>query len=377
MHPKLGMEIEANWPPQMSLNSELQAQLVQARAAVPAGITQPSAAYGHEGDNACYSAFISCSHAEGRPPSENPDSSPNVFLRKFFEFVDPKFWFPKNWDKGHDSGVEGRYASPAESLAQAEEWTKNYAAWLRLFGFTQFSSAGTHVHVGHLAWLDEKFGANLNNPVRNRAEALMWAYFATREAGIFGVTPKHRVTCGSCPPIFMGRSGHTPNVLLSQIYTSAYLNWGTGRQVFTTATPAWAFHNHIVMNWSSRAGAIAGFDGGSIQNRRKDLPTLEFRFFAGTHATTALVGYLRLLHDMFLRATKVVTEENVRAKDETSLNDGIVVNPYTYTVGELLNETQDPWLKEWISRTVKNKGEPLTDEITISPSLPQAVAAAA
>lgn len=374
MHPKLGMEIEANWPRVSQLNPELREQLSLADAAA-SGIPRPNTSYYVNDDTSdCYQAFINCSNHDGRPNSRG--TGVTAHLTKFFEFVNPKFWFPENWRKQHDAGVEGCYSGPAESLAQAEGWTKTYAQWLRDFGFTAFSSAGTHVHLGHVEWLDEKFGKDINDPKRIRAEGLMWGYFATREAGIFAVTPKHRITCGSCPPIFTGRGAYAP-ATKSPNATPSYTPWITGTQKFSSVTPAWAFHNHLVMNWTIGSQQLGGFSGGSIQPRRKGLPTLEFRFFAGTHATTALIGYLRLLHNMFLEATKVITEENIRARDENSLTATVVVNPYSYGVEDLLAEVKDPWVKEWIKRTVKNRGEPLIEEISVQPSMPQAVAAAA
>lgn len=371
MHPKLGMEIEANWPSYRALNPELIAAFENAatKANIPGGGTS------------IYSAFMGFTGGRTRQ-----QDSTTPAIKALFDHVPEKFWFPENWDKGHDSGVEGRYDHPAESLSQAVGWTTRYAQWLRDFGFTAFSSAGTHVHLGHLEWLDETFGkASEGNPLRTRAEALMWAYFATREQAIFEVTSRHRVTCGSATPYFVGREYAVAGRLISQLPA------GNGR-VYTTysdrtapdgfrmdaATPLWAMHNHLLTNFVSVDNSCAGgFYGASVCNRRKGLPTLEFRFFAGTHATTALVGYLKLLHTMFLNATKVVIGENLKAQSESSLSHPILVNPFTFTSDDLKKEISDPWLLKWIDLTVKNKGEPITDEIPEPQNIPQALAAAA
>lgn len=364
MHPKLGMEIEANWPLETTLHPELREQLARANAALPPGTVAPSTyVYPNQPLPPVYAGFVAVGgtredHQRMRHSVSHPYSR---FIDKFFEFVDEKFWFPLGWDKGADSGVEGRYAAPANTLKDAEALTRNYAQWLKRFGFNQFSAAGTHVHLGHLAWLDEKFGSDTTDPIRKRAEALMWGYFASREGGIFSVAAPHRVSCGSCPPTFVTRGSVTPT------WWDPLRGTSQGLLTFSAATPAWAFHNHIVTNWQECVpGHTAGFGGGAIQNRRKHLPTLEFRFFSGTHAETALVGYLRLLHRMFKNATEVITEENVRAKDETSTTAEVIVNPFTYTSDHMKKEVKSAWLKKWIDLTVANKGEPITDDIKIA-----------
>lgn len=353
------MEIEANWPIYSSLPPELIAAF---ESAATKGKINNSGSWIYEN----FKSFTG-----GRRIQK---ANTNPWLVSMLENLPEKFLFPLGWDKGHDSGVEGRYDGPADTLEQAIALTTDYARWLRDFGFTTFSHAGTHVHLGHVEYLDEKFGTVKDNPIRQRAEALMWAYFASRESAIFSIASSHRRECGSCTPFFAGKKQAAANYMQNPGDALNYPRYsgsdpGYENYVhpasFDKDTPLWAMHNHLVTNWTCRHDAPpGGFYGGSVVNRRKNLPTLEFRFFSGTHATTALVGYLKLLHAMFKRATTVVIEENLKTVSDTSLSHPILANPFTFTIDDLKKEIDDPWLSKWIDLTIKNKGTPITDEIT-------------
>lgn len=337
--PKIGMEIEANWPAYAALPEKLRNQLEDRY---------------YSGSDRYYSLM---NHYGRR-------SVHQVGARSFYERASPEFHYPEGWNKHSDSGVEMQFDGPVNSVAEAETLIDRAVAWLTNMNFTEFRHAGTHVHLGHVAWCDEMFGSDLNDPVRARAETMLYSYFATREAAIFGLSAKHRLTCGSCEPVFLNKR-------------FARLSSTGNNSTLGVDTPLWALHNYFVLRPLS-TGYHAGLFSGGIQQRRKGLPTLEFRHFTGTKARTALVGYVRLLHAMFLNATSVVTEENIRAVKEDQASSPIVVQPYKYTVADLKKEHEgNTWLQKWIDRTVANGGEPITEEITDAPiSAPQAVAAA-
>lgn len=317
--PKIGMEIEANWPAYSSLPSDLRRGMT----------TTEYAEFQHiHGTRRCYSRLA---------PSSLPE----------------KYHYPDGWDKGTDSGVEMRFDGPADSLERAENLIRAASQWLKDFGFTRFSGAGTHVHLGHEAWCDQMFGTDKQDLLRQRAEVMLVAYFATRENAIFKLSAPHRLNCGSCTPIFNSDSGATDAL--------------TGYKVLGKNTPLWAYRSFF-MSRPHPTYFMAGLYSGSIQQYRKRIPTLEFRHFTGTHRLAALLGYVRLLYTMFVRATNVITEENLRAAKEDQLTDPIVVDPYTFRVEELKQEISDPWLLAWMDQTAANKGEPIetVDETKIS-----------
>ena len=357
--PKIGLEIEANWPAYRNLPEELRAALERP-------------------------------HADGQYEYEvfrNVSGDVVTHRRRahvYYDRAPEKFHYPSGWDKTHDSGVEMRFNGPASTLAEAEELVESGTTWLKNMNFTQFVGAGTHVHLGHVAWLDERFGRlTESNLLRSRAEQMMWAYFATRERGIFSVAPAQRYSNHFCFPFFA-----VPTNILRT--TEKYTGHVGGN--FSETTPIWAVHNFfasrpIPLYGTSNLGIYdteglplryvhAGLTGASTCNRRKNLPTIEFRHFEGTGQKSALLGYIRLLYNMFRRATHVMTEENLKAMNEDSAFDPIVANPATYTIADLKAEVgDDSWLQTWIDKTIENNGQPITQEISIASTAPVAVAA--
>lgn len=335
--PKIGVEIEANWPPYYSLCGEL-------RAAFEDSIAERSGDY-------AYARFQEVHGPAGDLASRTEAVS------AFYKKADPKYHFPAGWDKWSDSGVEMRFDGPASSLEQAKNLLKVGTDWLFNFGHHRFSGAGTHVHLGHLAWLDERFGKT--GAIRSRAEALFWGYFASREKAIFDIAPAQRLSNSYCTPFFTGR-----NFVHSE---SRHERKFTGF-VLDPQTPSWAIHNHLLINFSpyeSQPFSHGGFPGGSICNRRKQLPTIEFRNFEGTRNFTAVYGYVKFLYAMFMNAAQVLTEENCVAKKEDSLSAPVLVNPLKYSVHDFKKEIDDPWLLKWIDATLANGGNPISKEIEI------------
>lgn len=360
--PKIGVEIEANWP---LLSNEL-TDIFTRVAQIAFNASSPMTAY-----DTFKGSLARASQLENY----------NTVTREFYRIAPKKYHFPFGWDKGSDSGVELRFDGPAQTLDEAKGLLKGGTDWLHAFGHNTFSGAGTHVHLGHVAWLDERFGKS--GPIRERAEALLWGYFATRERAIFDIASPHRRTTGMCQPYFMNTTGTAVATHRTPRGDNVHLC------TFDKNTPAWALHNHLLTHFSPHEYAPSGYDaalhgwyrhgglqGCSICNRRKGLPTLEFRNFAGTREFTAVFGYVKLLYTMFLNAAEVLTEEACRAKKEDSLSATILVNPFNYSIAHFKKETDDPWLLKWIDETVKNRGEPISTQIEV-PSEPQCVSAGA
>lgn len=343
--PKIGLEIEANWP-----DYERLPERIRTAFALPNDIA-------HYVGRTNYSYFQN---------SFGPVSMHTLPATQRFYSELPDMKFPEGWDKGTDAGIEMRFDGPAETLEDAEDRIKRGTKWLRDFGFSTFTGAGTHVHLGHLAWLDAVFGAT--GPLHAKAETFIWGYFVTRERAIFRLAAPHRQCTDACTPYFSRFEGVT-----------RYDPQRTENVQYNRHTPLWVLRDVFANNPMVYTGRVqnhhVGLHGGSTQNRRKGLPTLEFRHFSGTHSETAVRGYVRLLVAMFARATTLLTERNLNATSEDQADDPVIVQPFTYTVDDLKKEIDDPWLLKWMDKTIANNGEPITEIIETS-SAPQAVAAA-
>lgn len=343
--PKIGVEIEANWP-----------NFYDLPYAVRLALEKTARVMGFRA--ASVYDYFKITHGKAQNLTTiHPTTAPAI--AEFYKNLPTAYHFPLGWDKWSDSGVEMRFDGPADTLDAAKSLLKSGTDWLHAFGHGSFCNAGTHVHLGHVAWLDERFG--LSGPIRGKAEALLWGYFASRERAIFDIAPAHRLQNDYCTPHFVNRPD------------AAARNWfAVGHSpIFTldSRTPAWALHEHLLTNFTPSESSPhwhGGFSGGAICNRRKRFPTIEFRNFAGTREFTAVFGYVKFLYTMFMNAAAVVTEGACRAKTEDALSAPVIVNPYHYTVADFKKEVDDPWLLKWIDLTVANRGEPISQEIEIS-----------
>jgi hypothetical protein len=381
--PTLGFEVEANYPRFEDLPEEVREafnSLADSAGAHPMYGTRMS------GNHYYSSVFVSATRLTNHGNPTPPCSA----IEAYNAAVSDKFKFPiETFDKSCDAGVEMKFARPSKTLAEAEAWVKQGSAWLRNMNFNQFSGAGTHIHVGHFAWLNKVFGPDqdarvvngglsYNSPVhsnitsiRGRAERLFWGYFATREQAIFDLAAPHRRTGGSAQAMFSRVHGR------ATIYgTPPALIYGTSPALrFDAQTPLWAYHNQILQGPITNIGLFTGY---STQNRRKNWPTIECRHFSGTNKETALRGYLRLMTEMFRRATTLITEDLCLSRTEKDVDHPALVNPFTFTARDLRNEVSDPWLLKWIDLTLQNNGEPIDNVISDEPEptsiAPQAVA---
>lgn len=357
VHPKIGMEIEANWPDYSSLPQELRNVFEQAgvHKDSTAAINEFIARHGSSGRSTGEWAYICFKNSTGPKPHRETGTTRPV-LDAFYKLAPEKYHFPAGWDKDHDAGVEMRFNGPANTLEKAEELIRRGSKWLRDFGHNTFTGAGTHVHLGHVAWVQETFSDAKDRLV---AERLLWGYFASRERALFEISPAHRYNHGYCIPMF----------------NASRQNQSTRWLAPAGTIPEWVFHT-VLRDGTANLQDIQTYEfgGSSICNRRKSFPTIEFRVFAGTNCETALIGYVRLLHNMFKRAQRLLTPEVVHAQRSSDLPRPFLVNPYSFNVSQLKDEIKNPWLRTWIDKTVLNRGEPISTNIDEIISEPEHVA---
>lgn len=345
--PTIGIEIESNWPRWTSASPEFVAAATTLKAddsllvRVSPAIRPWTAGAIHN--------VMSWMYGTSKAPVGQLQFQPSW---QFYQAQMPeKFWVPAGWNKLTDGscGMEMKFDGPVKTEEEAHALVAKLCAWFTEVGIDQFEGAGTHIHLGSSPWLDENVTKEISSPLRKRAEAMMLMAFATRERAIFDLMPVTRRQSGHCQSNFA--------------YTATNIN---GLEISAT-TPLDVLHNHVLRTateaghstWHRRFGLLPG---GCINHYRSH-PTMELRFFPGTRSPLMVKGYLRLMLDIWKRATDAIKNEDTLKAIKSGDTSPLLVNPYTYTVEKLLEEASTPWLKKWINATYTNRGEPLTTDI--------------